>query len=143
MRDTMRNLLASLLLVSSSLLAQATEVRVQGGGNGCGPTLQGTATITGSRVDVNLTLTSGFSNEFAFFVLGLQQIQIGIPFYGCRLYLEPLVTATLPTNAAGRATLPLVASTAFLGTVYAQGATFRLQPNELFASNALEIRFRN
>lgn len=141
----MRNLVLSLVsaLLGAVLPAQATEVRIHETGNGCGATLVGSATLTGSRVDLTLEVRGGFANQFGFFVLGANSIEAAIPFYGCTLFVQPVATTIVQADALGRSRLSLVASTAFVGTLYAQGAAFRLVPNELHATNALEIRFKN
>jgi len=141
----MRNLVLSAIFCSLAgvLPAQSVEVRIKEGGQGCGPALRATASIAGAQVNLSLQLQGGFANQFGFFVIGLQKTQLDIPVYGCRMYLVPLVAITVPTNAAGAATLPLSASTAFAGTILAQAASFRLTPNELFATNSLEIEFKH
>lgn len=140
----MRNPLPCVVLVclAGIVSAQTTEIRFNASGHGCGPELAGSAVTLAGQHQVTLAATRALPNEGCLFVLGLQEARLTIPVYGCELFLGPLVATVAPANASGRAELAFPLSASLVGTIHTQAASFRLVPNELFASNALAIETR-
>lgn len=135
-------LLLAAALAATSLFAQSTTIRFNASGHSCGPDLQGAATTLTGVHRTTMTMTKGFRSEQALFVLGVQRVQVPIPFYGCEMFVIPLVPVVVPTDATGRALLVLDIPITLVGRIETQAAAFRLVPNELFASQLLTIEMQ-